>query len=284
MGSLAQGLRYIAYGREIFGTSYGLVAFGRLFRCMWLADNQTLYVDLGPGPSQLLHLSLEELLVIGNGTGDDPSAICWNLQDVQAQQYLMSFLTHLGQQYVNEVTRNHTFWPYAEDQHPGHPLKGKIAVIHNFSVEALAIAVKSCEQTVKADIQRRISGLLRRGSNDGNGGGADWPGSGKRKHEGVDDVDGGGAAEAIPLLIASTSAHTMSKSTSHDILPPPPSMETDDRLRRILHDKAHDAPKDLKDPANPNYGLSPEVADALRKIAGTAYEGGEDVEALLEMF
>lgn len=276
MGSLCHALQYLAYARLMLGTSYALLAFGRLYRAIWLDEENTLYINLGPThePPDLVPMELHGLLLEGHRLGQDPTDLCCDLARPEDQQDFRRFLKYMGQQYINENMNLPLFWPHEEVTHPLG--QSRIAVVRGFTVESLAEACARCRETMGDESLPRHSTEPRLEKTSGNGS------SGKHDPGGDENASG----EAAPKPGTMTSAGTLSTDYSNDeIQAPPPTSETDARLRSILSKKEDHTSQDLKDPREyNNYGLPSDVGDALREIARAAIDGGEDVTALLEMF
>lgn len=111
---LCQALKYLAYGNEMFGSTFGFLAFGPAFRRALIVDGD-LYVDIGPVVggqvvSVVQDMSLSDLILYGTRENQQPTDYGQRLRpgstpvDGAAGYALVAFLQAMGQSWLCEAS------------------------------------------------------------------------------------------------------------------------------------------------------------------------------------
>ncbi|KAH8088449.1 hypothetical protein HD553DRAFT_306467 [Filobasidium floriforme] len=142
IAALCQALKYLAYGNEMFGSTFGFLAFGRFFRRALIVDGD-LYVDIGPVNGQIASvvrdMSLYDLILYGTGADAQPMNLGQELRpdstpiDGAAGYALVAFLQAMGQSWVREAAGGIQGMPSFADMELG----GAFARVADFSLEML---------------------------------------------------------------------------------------------------------------------------------------------------
>lgn len=146
IAALCQALKYLAYGNEMFGSTFGFLAFGRFFRRALIVDGD-LYVDIGPVNGQIASvvrdMSLYDLILYGTGADAQPMNLGQELRpdstpiDGAAGYALVAFLQAMGQSWVREAAGGIQGMPSFADMELG----GTFARVADFSLELLGRTV-----------------------------------------------------------------------------------------------------------------------------------------------
>ena len=146
IAALCQALKYLVYGNEMFGSTFGFLAFGRFFRRALIVDGD-LYVDIGPVDGQIasvvLDMSLYDLILYGIGVDAQPMDFGQELRpdstptDGAAGWAFVAFLQAMGQSRVREAAGGLQGMPSFADMELG----GTFARVADFSLELLGRTV-----------------------------------------------------------------------------------------------------------------------------------------------
>jgi len=84
VGTLCQGLRYLAYSKRIYDTRFALIIHGHGFRRCFVTENDVLWIDIGRlGPDEendVIDMTISDLLVCGLNPGANPAALYHELR------------------------------------------------------------------------------------------------------------------------------------------------------------------------------------------------------------
>lgn len=146
IATLCQALKYLAYGNEMFGSTFGFLAIGRFFRRALIVDGD-LYVDIGPVNGQIasvvLDMSLYDLILYGIGVDAQPMDFGQEMRpdstptDGAAGWAFVAFLQAMGQSWVREAAGGLQGMPSFADMELG----GTFARVADFSLELLGRTV-----------------------------------------------------------------------------------------------------------------------------------------------
>lgn len=84
VGTLCQGLRYLAYSKRIYDTRFALIIHGHDFRRCFVTEDDVLWIDIGRlGPDEendVIDMTISDLLVCGLNPGANPTALYHELR------------------------------------------------------------------------------------------------------------------------------------------------------------------------------------------------------------